>query len=310
VTLGDLVNKGFILNRPSGRTFIVTGLHRSGTSLVASTLYQAGLFMGSEFNSAIYEDEEIAQVLAAKHFEALQNIIERRNAANARWGFKCPLLCDSLGPKCMNLFDRPRLIITFRDPVAIATRTSLSEYRQPMQALHDAIAQQAQLMHFLEKVECPSLLLSYEKTLAFPHESVDVILHVCDITADAALRDRAVSLIEPNRPQYIATARRRYEGLIERIRDGQLYGWCWLTQTEDPITLDVLVGNRFVLRVVADTFRQDLLDAHIGSGCHSFFIPIETLDSRTDSVVRVWVAEYGIELNRSGRRLCDFGSSA
>jgi hypothetical protein len=126
----------------------------------------------------------------------------------------------------------------------------------------------------------------------------------------SALRDRLVSLIEPNRPQYIVTARRRYEGLIEGIRDQRLYGWCWPTQTDDPITLDVLVDNRFVMRVVADTFRQDLLDASIGNGRHGFFIPVEALSAQPYSVVRVWVAEYGIELNCSGKRLCDFGSSA
>ena len=45
--VGDLINRGFIINRPSsepGRTFIVTGLQRSGTSLVASILLNAGLF--------------------------------------------------------------------------------------------------------------------------------------------------------------------------------------------------------------------------------------------------------------------------
>ena len=131
MTLGDLVNKGFILNHPSGepgRTFIVTGLHRSGTSLVASILYHARLFIGSEFNSAIYEDEEITQSLVAKRLDVLQNIIEQRNATHTRWGFKCPMLCDFLEPHHLNLFDRPRLIIAFRDPVAIAMRTSLSEY--------------------------------------------------------------------------------------------------------------------------------------------------------------------------------------
>jgi hypothetical protein len=313
VTFDDLVNKGFILNRPSdepGRTFIVTGLHRSGTSLVASMLHQAGLFIGSEFNSAIYEDEEITRVLAAKRLDALQDIIERRNAANARWGFKCPMLCHTIGPQHLNLFDRPRVIFCFRDPVAIATRTSLSEYRQPMQTLRHTMTQQAELMRFLEEAECPSLLLSYEKALAFPHDIIDAILDFCAIAPRAPLRDRLLTLIEPNRPQYIATARRRYEGLIEGIRDGQLYGWCWLTQTDDPVTLDVLVDNRFVMRVVAGTFRQDLVDASIGSGRHGFVIPVEALHAQPGSAIRVWVAEHGIELNRSGKRLCDFGSSA
>ena len=313
MTDDDLVNEGFILNRLSGeagRTFIVTGLQRSGTSLIASILHQAGLFMGSQFNNAIYEDEEIIRVLTAKHLHALREIIERRNAANTRWGFKCPMLCHTLAPHQLGLFDRPRLIIAFRDPVAIAKRTSLSEYRRPMQALHDAMTQQAELMAFLTKVECPSLLLSYEKALTFPHKIIDVILRFSDIASHAPLRERLVSLIEPNRPQYIATARRRYEGLIEGVRDGQLYGWCWLTQVHDPVTLDVLVDNRFVMRVVADSFRQDLLDASIGGGRHGFFIPVKALNAQQDSVVRVWVAEYGIELNHSGKRLRDFSSSA
>ena len=39
------------------------------------------------------------------------------------------MLCDTIGPHHLNLFDRPRLIIAFRDPVAIAMRTSLSVLR-------------------------------------------------------------------------------------------------------------------------------------------------------------------------------------
>jgi hypothetical protein len=52
----DLLNKGFIVNRESGeqgRTFIVSGLERSGISLIASFLQQAGIFIGSEINDAL-----------------------------------------------------------------------------------------------------------------------------------------------------------------------------------------------------------------------------------------------------------------
>jgi hypothetical protein len=313
VTLGDLVNKGFVLNRPSsepGRTLIATGLQRSGTSLIAAMLQCAGLFIGNEINSAINEDEEIARALAARDIDALRLIVERRNAAHARWGFKYPMLCDALEPRQIGLFDRPRLIVTFRDPVAIAARTSLSEYQPAWRALQGAISRQAALVSFLDEIQCPTLLLSYEKALAFPHDCIDALLRFCDIAADARLSERLLALIEPNKPQYIATARRRYEGLIEGVRDGQLYGWCWLTRALDPVTLDVLVDDRFAMRVTADAFRQDLLDAGIGNGCHGYFIPLQALRARPGSVIRVWVAEYGIELNNSGKRLCDFGSSA
>jgi hypothetical protein len=313
VSPGDLVNRGFILHRPlsePGRTFIVTGLQRSGTSLIAAMLQHAGLFIGSEINPAVYEDEEIARVLATREQDGLRQVVQHRNALHARWGFKCPLLNEVFDPSQLELFDRPRLIVAFRDPVAIAVRTSLSEYRPAFLALQDAITRQAALADFLGQVECPCLMVSYEKTLVFPADTVDAVLGFCDIAPDEPLRERLLALIEPNRPDYIATARRRYEGLIEGVRDGQLYGWCWLTKAAAPVMLDVLVDQRFVMRVTADVFRQDLLDAGIGHGRHGFFVPVETLHARPDSTIRVWVAEHGIELNNSGKRLCDFGPSA
>ena len=68
----DLLNKGFIVSLAgqqaagAGRTFIVTGLLRSGTSLVASILSQAGLFIGTQINDIVYEDEEIAGTLTSR----------------------------------------------------------------------------------------------------------------------------------------------------------------------------------------------------------------------------------------------------
>ena len=65
--VAELLNKGFIVNHPvglrppGGRTFIVTGLHRSGTSLIASILRQVGIFMGAEINDIVHEDEAIGE---------------------------------------------------------------------------------------------------------------------------------------------------------------------------------------------------------------------------------------------------------
>src|SRR5580704_5514110 len=101
---GDMVNRGFITNRPAtkpatrksrargGRTFIVTGLHRSGTSLVASVLRQVGIFMGIQINGLVHEDEAIAKMLIARDFPALTQLIRERDAAYGTWGFKFPML--------------------------------------------------------------------------------------------------------------------------------------------------------------------------------------------------------------------------
>ena len=67
--------------------------------------------------------------------DGLKPLIGERNAAYGTWGFKLPMLCQWLDHDDMALFNDPHVIVTFRDPVAIAVRASLSEYQEQMQAL-------------------------------------------------------------------------------------------------------------------------------------------------------------------------------
>ena len=312
----DLLNKGYIVtphtkrrSGKGGRTFIVTGLFRSGTSLAASILQQAGIFIGGEINDIVYEDEEIAGTLTAGDTRALQRLIDERNANYRTWGFKLPMLWRYLEPAQFALFEDPHLIVTFRDAVATAVRTSLSEYQPATDTLREAIHDLNALMAFLADVRFPCLLLSYEKALTQPHDFIDAIMRFCGFPDNAALRERLIEVVEPNRPKYLAGARRRYEGTIEGIRDGSLYGWCRLTHSNNPVRLVVLSDELPVLTVAADVFRQDLLDAGIGKGTHGFFIPLDTLHVRDDSVIRIKIADHGVELCNSGRRLQDLRAS-
>jgi hypothetical protein len=179
-----------------------------------------------------------------------------------------------------------------------------------MRTLAEVAAGQAAMLGFVSELPCPSLLLSYEKALVLPEDFVDAIVRFCDLPQSAELRRDLCGLIDANSRRYIAVARRRFEGVIEGVRHGQLYGWCRLTHSADPVTLDVLVDDRAAMRVVAETFRQDLLDAGIGQGRHGFFIELAALDARAHSVIRIVVAPHGIELDNSGTRLCDFGTAA
>jgi hypothetical protein len=49
-------------------------------------------------------------------------------------------LWNALDASRLSLFDRPHLIITFRDPVAMVVRTSLSEYQDPIRAFQNGIS--------------------------------------------------------------------------------------------------------------------------------------------------------------------------
>jgi hypothetical protein len=313
----DLLNRGFIISRPtqkaagSGRTFIVTGLHRSGTSLVAAMLQQAGLFIGSEINDIVYEDAEIARVLASRDAEALRQVIAARDANYRSWGFKQPMLCHDLRPEQLAQFHDPHVIVTFRDPVAVAVRTMVSEYQEAAHSLRDAMTDLNAMMAFVGALQCPTLLLSYEKALTFREDFVGAIMQFCDLPQNEALRARLAGVIEPGRPDYVAGARRRYEGILEGARGDSLYGWCRLTHTTEPVALEVLVDGTPVLRLVADVFRQDLLDAGIGEGSHGFFISLVEVNVAADAVIGIKVADHDVWLGNSGRRLSELlaGSS-
>jgi hypothetical protein len=311
-TADELVNKGFILNRPDagaaggGKTFIVTGLQRSGTSLVASVLRQVGIFMGTEINDSVHEDEALAAILNAHDDARLRRLIGERDASYGTWGFKFPMLCNALRPQDVALFSNPHIIVPFRDPVSIAVRKSLSDYQQPMAALRSAVDGLAALVAFLHQLPFPTLMLSYEKSLVFPADFIDAIVEFCGLPRSDALRQRLVGLIEPNRPSYIDVARRRFDGVVDGISDGCLHGWCRLTGSSDPVALDLFADGQPVLAFLAGAFRQDLLDAGFGTGHHGFALDLGQLDLRPDATIHIRVGIHGIELQNSGRRLADY----
>lgn len=308
-----LVNKGFIINRRSvsrtdrgGRTIIVTGLHRSGTSLVASILRQVGIFMGKDLNDNVHEDEALAKILIARDENGLKRTIQERDATYGTWGFKFPMLSEVLGCQDISLFSNPHIIVPFRDPVSVAVRRSLSDYQDPMPALRSTIEEIAAMAAFVDRLDCPTLLLSYEKSLVFPADFINAVMRFCDLPQNDRLRERLIGLIEPNRKSYIDGVRRNFGGAIEGVADGRLHGWSHLTGSADPVALDLMVDGQPVLAFQADEFRQDLLEAGFGIGHHGFALDLSKLGLPGDAVIRICVATHGVELANSGRRLREY----
>jgi hypothetical protein len=308
-----LVNKGFIMNRHAasrtdrgGRTFIVTGLHRSGTSLVASILRQVGIFMGTDLNDNVHEDEALAKILIARDKEGLKRTIKERDTNYGTWGFKFPMLSDVLGYQDITLFTNPHIIVPFRDPVSVAVRRSLSDYQDPMPALRSTVDAIAAMVVFVDRLDCPTLLLSYEKSLVFPGDFISAMMRFCDLPQSNTLRERLIGLIEPNRKAYIDVVRRNFDGTIEGVANGVLRGWSHLTGSADPVALDLLVDDQPIRAFHADEFRPDLLAAGFGIGHHGFTLDLRKLAVRPDAVIRIRVAIHGIELENSGRRLREY----
>jgi hypothetical protein len=290
-----------------GRTLIVTGLHRSGTSMVASVLRKAGVFMGETINDLVHEDECLARLVERRDFAGLAAMVRDRNAAYGTWGFKLPMLCQWLKAEHVELFHQPHVAVIFRDPVAISVRATLSDLQTQAEALRAAAQELDTMLRFATALPCPTLLVSYEKALVFPHAFIDTLLHFSGLPQNEAMRQHLLSAIAPNRPDYIQGTRRRFEGVIEGIRDGSLCGWCRLTGTGSPVRLSISLNGHFITEVTADVFRPDLQDAGFGEGRHGFIVPLKMLQRDLEAVLRVTVSDHDIELENSGRPLRDYG---
>jgi hypothetical protein len=309
----SLINKGTSVRpgRPDAmreRTYIISGAGRGGTTLVAQVLHAAGLFIGDRLGDTVYEDHDILDILVSPSDRKprLDALIAQRNAQHAQWGFKLPNVHTLLHHRDLARFRNPHLIFIFRDPQAIAVRASLAEYFDPLAALHYAVSMSTALVDFARLTHCPLLLLSYEKALAFPDTFIDSLAAFCAVPMNAGIRKQWRDQMQPNAENYIQSARRRFIGAVDGVRDGMLFGWCSEVGSLEPVDLDILVNGTLVQLIRAEQFRQDLLDAGIGNGIHGFSWDLTGVALAEDAVVRVRVSGRTFEIDRSGLTLAQF----
>jgi hypothetical protein len=305
------LNTGVILHRVSEtkgrgnakRTIVVTGVARSGTSLVASVLRAAGMHMGDTVYDVVNEDAHMLEIVRSRDAALLRTLIKQRNAKHASWGFKIPNLHVYLRHDELNLFRNPHLIVICRDPVAVAMRNALSEHTGPLHGLMAAAGAMQAMAHFADRATCPLLLLSYEKVVAYPTLLIDSVLDFCGIRVDDADRTALLEQIKPNNPDYLTVATRRFLGRIEGIQNGELYGWCYEENRLEPVRLELWADDRLLESVTADRYRADLIAGGIGNGCHGFSIDLSRHKLPADTAIRVKIAGRLLDLENSGRRL-------
>jgi O-antigen biosynthesis protein len=75
-------------------------------------------------------------------------------------------------------------------------------------------------------------------------------------------------------------------GYIDRVRAGSIAGWAQNTDApEAPVCLDILADGKFIGRVLANIYREDLKTAGLGSGHHGFaFTPCAGLVFAPDTI--------------------------
>jgi hypothetical protein len=78
-----------------------------------------------------------------------------------------------------------------------------------------------------------------------------------------------------------------YEGYHDITNCNGIMGWAWdKNRPDDPIKVDIYDGDALLTTVIANDFRQDLLNAGIGNGRHGFTytVPPELKDGKPRSI--------------------------
>lgn len=288
------------------RTIVVTGVARSGTSLVAAVLRAAGLHMGDLVHDVVNEDAQMLEIVQSRDMTLLRALIQQRNAKHASWGFKIPNLHAHMRYDSLALFRNPHLVVVYRDPVAVAVRNSLSEHTDQLDGLLAASGAMQAMTRFAQQTGCPLLLLSYEKIIGFPPLLIDSLADFCGIALNPAKRAALLEQVKPNNPDYLSAASRRFLGRIDGLMDGALYGWCFEENRLLPVRLDVLADDRLLESFDANQYRADLASGGIGNGCHGFAIDLSHHKLPASATIRVKIAGRQLELENSGQRLAQF----
>ncbi len=164
-------------------TPIVTGLGRSGTTMLVKILEAAGVFMGvaaDAQNNDMREDIALSRAIETKDKPEIQRIVDIRNQRFDVWGFKRPLIF-SFDKDIQNVFRNPRYLLIFRDPLAVALRNQISLDLSLNQTLAIFQSQLDTKLKFIRECKSPTLLISYEKMIVEPEPILEEVMRFCGV---------------------------------------------------------------------------------------------------------------------------------
>lgn len=177
---------------PERRTFVCFGVARGGTSAVAGTMHQLGIFMGHDLPNN-YEDQEFI----GKPPRVLKETISARSAKHAIWGWKFPAAANYL-EALMPELENPRLIIVYRDLIATMKAHRRLHSRGTELAIHEIMLQQQKNWFLSERWKVPTALISYEKIALYPGRFLEQIADFLGVDQpDEAKRDELIAFLQP-----------------------------------------------------------------------------------------------------------------
>lgn len=203
--LMGLQNKGIATLGSRGTSnapIVVVGTARGGTSMIAGTLNQLGVFCGDAAHPPVYEDLVLSSAFEENDLEKVSKIVDRYKKAHKIWAWKRPS-CVNYLPDVHRALANPSYIFVFRDILSTANRNLLSMNTKIFPSMKRALKDYNLVLEFLIETEVHALLVSYEKAIQHPEFLVNEIITSFNLSVSPRQRIKAIDFNRPNKAEYI-----------------------------------------------------------------------------------------------------------
>lgn len=205
--LDDKMNYGMALlnDAPCGpeATIVATGLGRSGTTMLARIMEEAGLEMGKKLTTSTREIKRLQSFIKTKERLTFKSFCKKQSRLTPKWGFKLPSFRYVMREYESSIFS-PRFVVIFRDILSISLRRNISQGDELLPAMRFAIQDYLRLLEQVQKVKSPVLLISYEKSLQYPERTVAAMLDFMGISlTEERIAEIAKSAVHNANPDYL-----------------------------------------------------------------------------------------------------------
>ena len=261
-----LVNTGFMFGNEDRNTAavectVVLGGARSGTSLIAGTLYHLGVHMGDKATSPVFEDVHLSGALESRNLDLVRQTVRDYSEAHSNWGFKRPTAIDYFKLLESELPER-RYIFVFRDIFATANRNRLSVGLDIVKGLNRALDDNRTLVRHLQSTSSAWMLCSYDKILRRPEEFVKTVIGYANLQPGDNQIKKALEFIRPDPVDYIDSSRNtRAMGKLDRVSAQVVAGWAKYVNRDIDPEVDLVINGELVDSQKATELREDIKKA-------------------------------------------------
>lgn len=298
----SLTNKGLsVIGNPSdarSRALVVVGTARGGTSMVAGSLAQLGIFMGDGAKAPVYEDLRLSTPFERQDFSEVDAIAAEYSQKHELWGWKRPWSIDHLDD-VHKVLKAPRYVFIYKDVMSIAQRNAISMLSDILPGMERSLQQYGKTVAFLRARPVRAMMVSYEKAMADPANFVQELARFCQVEPEAHRLEAARAFIQPNPEHYLDLSRiTKAQGRLGGVANRKIYGWARWLHSKGAASVDLFVNGEKIASVVANKPRPDLMQRFNQPCAFNFELP-EGLALKSGDVLRARVVNEVRDLENS-----------